>query len=73
MSSTADDTLTLTFPRSAIGDVVSISQSLLDRMHELLEQNTDGNLSPIEREELETLVKMAQFSQLVSLALQGKP
>ena len=41
----------------------------MDRMHELLERNTDGTLDAVEREQLETLVEMAQFSQLVSSAL----
>ena len=63
------DAITLTLPRSAIADVVSLSDTLLDRMHELLERNTDGGLSPVEREEVETLVVMAQFGQLVSMAL----
>ena len=64
------DTLTLRFPRKAVGEITSISDSLVDRMHALLERNTDGKLSPIERKELETLVKMAQFAQLVSMAVQ---
>jgi hypothetical protein len=38
-------------------------------MHRLLERNTEGALSPVEREELEKLVEMAQFGQLVSMAL----
>jgi len=63
------DSVTLTLPRSAIADVVTLSDSLLERMHELLERNTDGGLSPVEREEVETLVVMAQFGQLVSMAL----
>ena len=73
MSSSAPDTLTLTVPRSAVGDIISISDSLLDRMHEMLERNTNGELSQPEREQLETLVQMAQFGQLISMALRGKP
>ena len=38
-------------------------------MHELLERNTDGQLSSPERAKLETLVKMAQFGQILSMAL----
>ena len=72
---TTAETVTLTLPRSAIPDVIQLSESLLDRMHGLLERNTDGALSTIEREELDTLVKMAQFGQIVSMALNlpGKP
>jgi hypothetical protein len=75
MGSTTADAVTFTLPRSAIPDVVSLSATLLDRMHELLERNTDGALSPVEREELDTLVQMAQFGQIVSTALklQAKP
>jgi len=70
MSATADQ-VTLTFPRSAVADVTAISADLLDRMHELLERNTDGQLSAIERTELETLVQMAQFGQLLATAMQA--
>jgi hypothetical protein len=74
MNTTAE-AVTLTFPRSVVGDVISLSAKLLDRMHELLERNTDGNLSPVEREELKTLVQMAEFSQILSTALtaQARP
>jgi len=68
MSSTAES-VTLTVPRSAVSDVLSLSAALLDRMHDLLERNTEGTLSPDEREALETLVQMAQFGQIVSMAL----
>lgn len=73
--STGIEAITLTLPRSAVPDVVSLSTTLLNRMHALLERNTDGNLSAVEREELDTLVQMAQFGQIVSMALQlpGKP
>jgi len=36
-------------------------------MHELLERNTDGALSTIERRELDTLVRMAGFGQILEL------
>jgi hypothetical protein len=64
------ETVTLTFPRSAIGGVVSLAAALIDGMHELLERNTDGALSETERDRLETLVQMAQFGQIVSASLQ---
>ena len=71
--STAAEAVTFTLPRSAIPDVITLSDTLLDRMHDLLERNTDGALSSIEREELDTLVKMAQFGQIVSMALKLPP
>ena len=64
--------VTLTFPRSAVGDFVTLSERLLERMHELLERGADDRLSPDQREELDTLVQMAHFGQIVSMALQGR-
>jgi hypothetical protein len=64
--------VTLTLPRSAVGDFVALSASLLDRMHELLERGSDDGLSAVQREELETLVQMAHFGQIVSMALKSR-
>ena len=66
-----NDQITLTLPRSVVPDVVALSATLIDRMHALLERNTDGGLSPVERAELETLVQMAHFGQILSMALRG--
>ena len=68
-SSTSD--VVLTFPRSAMRDVLTLSDALTDRMHHLLERNTDGTLSTTERMELETLVQMAQFGQMVASAIRA--
>src|SRR5688572_12772592 len=68
----ATEHVTLTWPRSVIPDVASLSSRLLDRMHELLERGTDDHLSAIERDELDTLVRMAQFGQVLSMALQAR-
>jgi hypothetical protein len=67
------ESITFTLPRSSVGDVLTLSASLLDRMHDLLERNTDNALPAVEREELEILVQMAQFGQIVSMALQSQP
>ena len=69
------EAVSLTLPRSAVSDVLTISAMLLDRMHELLERNTDGGLSILERQELETLVQMAHFGQILSAAVKaaGRP
>jgi hypothetical protein len=64
-----EETITLTLPRSTIQDVVTLSSDLNDRMHALLERNTDDNLTSIEKSELETLVRMAHVSQILSMAL----
>jgi hypothetical protein len=65
------DSVSLTFPSAVIAEVIALSDGLLDRMHHLLERNTEGMLSGVEREELETLVRMASFSEMLSTALRG--
>ena len=69
------DPITFSVPRTVLSDIVQLSAELTDRMHELLERNTDGQLSPTEKAELETLVRVAEFGQIVSLALgsQSRP
>jgi hypothetical protein len=64
------DPITFSVSRKVLSDIVELSAELTDRMHELLEKNTDGQLGPTERSELETLVRMAEFGQIVSMALQ---
>jgi hypothetical protein len=66
----AADPITFSVPRTVLSDIVELSADLTDRLHELLERNTDGALPPLEKAELETLVKMAEFGQIVSMALQ---
>ena len=61
------EAVTVTLPRSVVADLPALSEELTARMHDLLERNTDGTLSAIERAELETLVRMAQFAQILSL------
>ena len=65
----ASDPITFSVPRGVLSDIVELSGELTDRMHELLERNTDGQLGPTEKSELEMLVRMAEFGQIVSMAL----
>ena len=65
------DPVILTFPRAIVPELPTLSRSLTDRMHALLERNTEGKLAAQEREELETLVQMAQFAQLLAMAAHG--
>jgi hypothetical protein len=65
----AVDPVTFSVPRAVASEIVELSAELTDRMHELLERNTDGQLAPIEKTELETLVRVAEFGQIVSMAL----
>ena len=67
----AADAITLTIPRSILPELPSLAQSLEDRMHELLERNTEGTLAEIERTELETLAQMAQIARILVMASQG--
>lgn len=64
------DVLTLTIPRSMVPALPVFAESLNERMHELLEKNTEGTLPESERVELESLVQMAQFAQILSMAAQ---
>jgi hypothetical protein len=63
------DPVTISVPRTVLADIVRLSEELTDRMHALLERNTDGGLTPAEKAELQTLVRMAEFGQIVSCAL----
>jgi hypothetical protein len=65
------DAITLTLPRSMLPELPVLSQSLNDRMHELLERNTEGALAETERAELETLVQVAQVVQILAMAAEG--
>ncbi len=65
------ETLVLTIPRAVVPELPALSQGLTERMHALLERNTEGTLSAPEREELETLVEMAQFAQILVMAARG--
>lgn len=63
--------ITLRFPRSVVDELPALAADLTDRMHALLERNTEGMLSAVERAELETLVRMAHFAQLLAMAADG--
>lgn len=64
------EAITLRIPRSVVAELPQVSRELNDRMHDLLERNTEGTLGPGERAELETLVKMAQFAQILAMISQ---
>jgi hypothetical protein len=61
--------ITVTLPASVATEIPLLAEKLLDRMHHLLERNTEGQISPLEREQLESLVEMAEFAQLVASAV----
>ena len=69
------DPVTITVSRSVLSHIAELSSELTDQMHALLEKNTDGQLTPTERAELERLVEIAEFGQIITMALgrQGQP
>ena len=67
------DLVTITLPRSVMPELPAFASALDDRMHELLERNTEGTLSESEQVELESLVQMAQFAQIFAMAMQQRP
>lgn len=65
--------LSLSIPRALIREIPGLASDLLERMHALLERNTEGTLNVTERGELETLVHMAQFAQILALIAHDPP
>jgi len=41
------DPVTVSVPRSILSDILTLSAELTDRVHQLLERNTDGALNDI--------------------------
>ncbi|HEY8751698.1 MAG TPA: hypothetical protein VIM11_27205 [Tepidisphaeraceae bacterium] len=67
----ATDSVNITVPRAMLSTIVELSAELNDRMHQLLEKNTNGNLRSHEKAELETLVRMPEFGQIISMAMES--
>ena len=67
MDTTSD---TISLPRPVLEGLSGVSASFTERMHELLEKNSDETISASEKRELEVLVRMAKLDQAVTLALQ---
>lgn len=67
------DPVRLTVPRGVLTELQSLTPEFTDRLHHLLERNTDNSLSPAELKELQYLVRISQFSQIVSMALALEP
>lgn len=64
--------VTLRLPRESLLELTQLSPRLNERMHLLLERNTDGRLSETEKAELERLVEMAHFGQIIALSLKPR-
>lgn len=67
------DVVTFTLPRSLVPELPAFASVLNDRMHDLLERNTEGALAESEHAELESLVQMAQYAQILAMATQQRP
>lgn len=65
----AANPVTLSLPANVASAIPHMAQRLTDRMHALLERNTDGQLTGIEREKRDALVEVAQFAQMIAAAL----
>jgi hypothetical protein len=63
------DPVTLSLPRQVLTDLATLTDEMTDRMHALLERNTDGQLDEVELRELEFLTSVAQFGRIIALAL----
>jgi len=48
---------------------VQLSEELTDRMHELLERNAEARLNATQKAALETLIRVAEFGQIISMAI----
>ena len=68
----ATDSVTISVPRTTLASIVEMSSEMTDRMHQLLEKNTDGDLRAHEKAELESLVRIAELGQIAALALRPK-
>ena len=68
----ATDPVTISVPRDVLLSIVELSSDMTDRMHQLLEKNTDGHLRPHEKAELESLVRIAELGQIAAVALRPK-
>lgn len=66
------DPITLTVPRTLADSLLMLTADLQERMHALLERNTDGALSADEKSELTALVHVAEFEQIVLAAIHAQ-
>jgi|GEM_PF-5153818 len=64
--------MTLSLPRKLMSDIAHPCDELNSPMHELLEKNADGALGAMEKAELAAMVRVAEFGQIISTALQTK-
>ena len=66
------DLVTISLPREVWKEISHASPEMIERLHVLLERNTDGRLTSTERAELRVLIRIAEVCQIISQALQTK-
>jgi hypothetical protein len=64
------DLVTIAVPRDWLRIRLTFPAKLNDRMHRLMERNSEGTIAPEELAELEYLVAVAQISHVINLVLQ---
>lgn len=69
MKKMSDRPITVTLPANIASEFHVMAERLVDRMHELLELNTDGRLNDLQKDELRSLVEMAEFAQVFATAI----
>jgi hypothetical protein len=67
----SDDPIIISVPRAVLSAIAELPTELNDRMHQLLETNTEGNLRSFQKAELEGLVRIAQLGQIAAMALRA--
>ena len=67
---TTMDLVTIKVPRAFIDGLAEESASSTERMHALLERNTEGTITQAEHWELKFLVRLAKIGQILNLGLE---
>ena len=63
------ESITVTLPAGVAHEIPIMAERLVQRMHNLLERNTEGQLNDLEKDELQALVEMAEFAQVFAMAV----
>ena len=63
------DRVSIRLPRQTAIHLTKPPAPFEDRLHDLLDLNGDGLLTPAEKAEVELLIDIAQISQLIGLGL----
>jgi len=70
--SASHENVTVTLPMAAVQDMLALFHGLTERTRGLLSRNIAGSLTPIERSDLEMLVRSTEVGRILSMSLQGQ-